>query len=45
MLEGLLPVPLYINSKIACRGEFERISRMLIHGFLNKEAKMNLKEN
>lgn len=27
MLEGLLPVPLYINSKIACRGEFERISR------------------
>lgn len=27
MLEGLLPVPLYINSKIACRGEFDKISR------------------
>ncbi len=27
MLEELLPVPLYINAKIACRGEFDKISR------------------
>ncbi len=27
MLEELLPVPLYINSKIACRDEFNRVAR------------------
>ena len=27
MLEELLPVPLYINSKIACRGEWDIVSR------------------
>lgn len=37
MLEGLLPVPLYINSKIACRGEFEKISRKVTKLLPSKE--------
>lgn len=44
MLEGLLPVPLYINSKIACRGELAKISKK-INKLEPSEEKYELERN
>ena len=43
MLDGLLPVPLYINSKIACRDELNKISRRVARLAPSKE-KQGLEE-